>query len=206
MKLNGASIISVLTHPIWLPLVVASILWHYYPGLYPGVAHKDAVLWLIQIGVNTILFPLLVTVLIYKLGFAKNILLNTTQERLGPLMATTLFYFWNFYVFHKLHDAPMLLKGFLLGTFFTVSALFCLSIFVKVSMHMAAWAGVTTLALLAALSTSLPIHSFWAIGAAGISLMVAWARLAGKHHTTAELVLGTIVGGLAQGLVWVWYT
>jgi membrane-associated phospholipid phosphatase len=196
--------ISIVFHPVLIPMYVCLCMFNLCPQLFVNIDAKTIINWKLQLGFNTILYPVLVTVLMWKLGFAKDIFLRTTQERLGPLMASILFYFWNFYVFHKLTAAPILFKSFLLGTFFTISLLFFISIFVKISMHAAAMGGALMALILLALKT--PCVNWWpAIIAFICSLLVIIARLIFKDHTKAEIVLGYSVGIICQLLVWIFY-
>jgi hypothetical protein len=196
--------ISIVFHPVLIPMYVCLCMFNICPQLFANIDAKTITNWKLQLGFNTIMYPVLVTVLMWKLGFAKDIYLLTTQERLGPLMASTMFYFWNFYVFHKLTAAPFLFKSFLLGTFFTISILFFCSIFVKISMHAAAMGGALMALVLLAVQT--PCNNWWpAIIAAICSLLVINARLIFKDHTRAEIILGFSAGMLCQALVFLLY-
>jgi hypothetical protein len=199
-----AKLVAYIFHPILLPFLVCLLYMVLCPAFFINVPAKTLGLWKIQIFVNTIMFPLLVSFLIYKLGFAKSIFLQTSQERLGPLMATILFYFWNFYVFHKVTIAPVLMKSFLLGTFITVSFIFLSTIFVKVSMHAAGVCGaLMALILFYFNSTCLPVYVL--LIATLITAIVIASRLITKDHTKAELVLGGLIGLVSQLLIWFLY-
>ncbi len=175
------------------------------PALFISIDAKTIGLWKIQIGLNTILYPLLVTLLIWKLGFTKDMYMRTNQERLGPLMATILFYFWNFYVFHKSYsEAPILLKSFLLATFISVSILFLTTIFTKMSMHTTALAGAASALFLLAIKTPCANYIPFVIAIAAL-VKVIWARLYLKEHTIAEIVSGVVIGLVSQSIAWYFY-
>jgi hypothetical protein len=197
----AAKAISYLFHPIWMPFVVSMLLMYVCPAEWVAKP-REMLLWRIQLAVNTIGFPLFVIALMKGLGFIENFQMRETKERLGPMMAIMLFYFWNFYVFHKLTTSPEVFRTFLLSTFIAISALFMATIFVKVSMHMAGIVGAATILFVQTIkSDCLPLWiPIAAIAGAGL---VAWARLYLKEHTKAEIVLGSGIGVLSV-LVCVW--
>jgi hypothetical protein len=200
-----ATIISYIFHPVFIPFAVCMLMMMLCPALFSKVDAKVIGLWKIQIGLNTILYPLLVAFLLWRLGFTKNMYMRTNQERLGPLMASILFYFWNYYVFHKdQNNAPMLMKSFLLATFISVSLLFLTTIFTKMSMHVAAIAGACSALLLLAILS--PCASYMPFGISiGVLALVIWARLFLKEHTKAEVVSGLIIGIVSQVFAWYFY-
>ncbi|MCX8471867.1 MAG: hypothetical protein ORN55_08815 [Chitinophagaceae bacterium] len=202
---NIAKAISYILHPVFIPFIVCMTMMLCCPALFISIDAKTIGLWKIQIGLNTILYPLLVTLLIWKLGFTKDMYMRTNQERLGPLMATILFYFWNFYVFHKSYsEAPILLKSFLLATFISVSILFLTTIFTKMSMHTTALAGAASALFLLAIKT--PCANYIPFVLAIVALAkVIWARLYLKEHTIAEIVSGVAIGVVSQSIAWYFY-
>jgi membrane-associated phospholipid phosphatase len=199
-----AKVLSYITHPILLPTAFTFLYIAYCPQDFASIEPKQLLLLKLQTVFNTIMYPLVVVLLLWKLDFAKDIYLRTTRERLVPLMATILFYFWNFYALHKLSSAPLMLKSFLLGTFFVVSLLFFISIFAKVSMHTAGMAGFATmLSLLSLYCTCMPI--LFAIIAAVLLFAVAASRLILQEHTKAEVLLGALVGVVCHVAVYYLY-
>jgi nitrate reductase NapE component len=174
------------------------------PTPWQAHAAKTMGLWKIQLFLNTVFFPLLVVALMRGLGFIKNFYMRDTRERLGPMMAIMLFYFWNFWVFHKLTATPEVFRAFLLSTFVCISLLFLATIFVKVSLHTAGIVG-AAIAL-----------SFWSAKYdcnLTPALVVVWllafavpfARLQLAEHTKAELVLGALIGAFSTVLVMLVY-
>ena len=201
-----AQFFSYILHPVFVPFIICLVMMLVCPTLFAKVDAKIVGLWKIQIGLNTIMYPLLITFLLWRLGFAKDMYMRTNQERLAPLLGSILFYFWNYYVFQKdQNDAPMLMKSFLLGTFLSVSILFLTTIFTKMSMHTTAIAGACTGLLLMGWQSPCHIYNpFW------ISLVllaiVVWSRLYLKEHTVAEIVSGILIGLMGQMGAWYFYT
>jgi membrane-associated phospholipid phosphatase len=163
------------------------------PAFFNVVDVKTANLWKLQIALNTILFPTLVTFLLWRLGFADNMYLRTTKERYIPIIASNFFYFWSFYVLHKGDHVPDLLKLLLLSVFISSSLLLIATIFAKISMHATAWA--VAVAFLVIWAYHYDCHNIVIlITSLIIAIAVGFARLTHKDHTVAEVITGTIIG------------
>jgi hypothetical protein len=200
-----AQFFSYIFHPVFIPFVICLLMMVLCPTLFAKIDAKTLGLWKIQIGLNTILYPLLISFLLWRLGFAKDMYMRTNQERLGPLLGSILFYFWNYYVFHKdQNDAPMLMKSFLLGTFLSVSILFLTTIFTKMSMHTTAIAGACAALFLLAWQSPCNNYLPFGISAAALAIVV-WSRLFLKEHTLAEIVSGIAIGVVGQLGAWYFY-
>jgi membrane-associated phospholipid phosphatase len=153
---------------------------------------------------NTFLYSALVVVLLWKLDFAKNIYLRTQQERFVPLMASAIFYFWNFYVHHRNPASPKIYNEFLLSTFVLISVLFMLTIFYKISLHSTAISGALTFLIIAKFSNT--CISWPILGVAiVVATLVMLARLQLKEHTKFEVISGAIVGALVQLACYAFY-
>ncbi len=185
--------ISYVGHPLFVPFFTFLALKYACPVLFANVPHKTLIMWQMQIGLNTILFPALVVFLLWRLGFAENMYLRTTKERYVPIIASNFFYFWSFYVLHKQVASPPLLNLFLLCVFISSSLLLVATIFAKISMHATAWS--VTLAFFVIFALKSPCAS-WQLVFATIAIfaLVSMARLQLKEHTFAEIVTALIIG------------
>ncbi len=194
-----AKIISTLLHPVFIPAFVFAFLVFLSPDLFYGVTEKNKIWWLITVSYTTITFPLLTVFLLWKLKFIESIHMHHLKERYGPLIASMLFYFWIFWLFHKQFNAPLLIQSFLLGVFLTTVLVFMASIFFKISMHTAAWGGVIAFAILA---TFHAINYSVLLLIVGLLLagLVGSARLILKAHSNKQLYAGYLVGMAAQFL------
>jgi len=179
------------------------VLYALLPANFASMPKELAPRWLGIIGLLTIFFPLFTIVLMKALGFVESIQLKTSRDRIMPLMATMIFYFWVSHVFNHYAGAPLLLRALLLGSFYAIIAVFMCNIFVKISMHTAAAGGM--LALMTLLLFHSPTNVFAGLA---LSLVIAGiigtARMYLKEHTRAEIWLGYLVGFGAQMAAW-WY-
>jgi membrane-associated phospholipid phosphatase len=201
-----ATVLSFLFHPVFVPFAISMCMMVLCPAMFASVDAKTLGLWKIQIGLNTILYPLLVTFLLWRLKFIDNLYMRTNQERLGTLIACILFYFWNYYVFHKSYasEAPIVFKSFLLATFISVCILFLTTIFTKMSMHTTALSGACAGLFLFAIKSNCP--NWIPFSAACVALIsIIWSRLYLKEHTKAEVVSGIGIGIVSQAIGWWFY-
>lgn len=201
-----AMMASYVFHPVFMPTVMAIVLYRLSPASFAGYTPKmfTAVL-LLPIIINTLIFPLIGALLSKGVGFTESIHMKTTKDRIIPLLISMIFYFWAYHVFRSTRDfhVPEILLVLLLGSFWGVIAVFMVNIFLKISMHTAA-AG-SMLGILLVLMFSSPVNMilpfFIALLIAGI---IGTARLILNAHQRFELWLGYAVGILVQLAAW-WY-
>lgn len=196
-----ATTASYVFHPLLMPTVMALVLYRLSPTSFAGLPAGNFGKMMLPIIINTLFFPVVATLLLKAAGFLENLHMPDAKDRIIPLMASMIFYFWAYNVFKNI-DAPFILRVLLLGSFWGVIALFMINIFVKISMHTAAAGGM--LGIMVILLFSSPVNMvlpfFLALIISGI---IGTARLILKSHTPAEVWLGYIVGVLVQlGAFW----
>jgi hypothetical protein len=127
--------------------------------------------------------------------------MNDPKDRIIPLIATMIFYFWAQQVFSNLKETPEIIKIWMLGGFWGVIVLFMISIFFKVSMHAVASGGAIGIfiVLLLTSSANMMTATFVTLILAGI---VGTSRLALGAHKPSEVWLGYIVGIVVQLAAW----
>lgn len=160
---------------------------------------------------NTIFFPLFLTLLLYKLGFIKGVRLRDRKDRIVPLMGSMIFYFWIYQVFKNFgshnnlpDDALFIFKVFFLGNFFGVIGVFLINIFTKLSMHTAAAGGAIGILSILSFSGSLNILPvlLCAVLIAGI---IGTARILLHEHNQFQIWSGYVTGFAAMWLAyWIW--
>lgn len=198
-----ARVISIVFHPVFYPTVMSLVLYYLLPASFASLPKELAPRWLGVIALLTIFFPVITLVMMKALGFIQSIYLRTSRERIMPLVATMIFYFWVSHVFNNFPQVPILLRALLLGSFYAIIGVFMANIFVKISMHTAAAGGM--LALMSLLLFSSPANMFLPVS---LSLIIAGligtARMYLKEHRMAEIWLGYFVGFAAQMAAWLW--
>lgn len=197
-----ATFVSYVLHPVFMPLIMVYVIYLITPVSFVQYDKRDLVLVYIQIGMATIFFPLLVVLLLKGLGFISSIFMRNQKERIIPLLATMICYWWISHVFKNL-DAPLILQVLLRGAYWGMIILFVCSIFFKISMHTMAAGGMlgVLIVLLMISPVRMTIPLFLGIAIAGIS---GTARLLLGAHTQFEIWAGYVLGILAM-LAAYWY-
>lgn len=196
-----ATAISYVLHPVFLPILMTWVIYMITPMSFVQYEGKLSLLF-IQIGVATIFFPLLVVALLKGLGFISSIFMRTQKERIIPLLATMMCYWWISHVFKNL-DAPLVLQILLRGAYWSIIVLFLCSIFFKISMHTMAAGGMLGMLIVLMIVTpvSMIVPLVAGILIAGIS---GTARMLLGAHTQFEIWAGYILGILVM-LAAYWY-
>jgi hypothetical protein len=198
-----ASFISYLFHPIFMPALMALVIWRIQPAEFAGMTRNTLLLRFVTLVMLTVFFPLLVTVLGRALGFVQSIQMRVARDRVIPLIATMTFYFWLQQVFKHLPDVPKIIDILVLGAFWGIILLFICSIFFKVSMHTTAAGGaigIMTALLFLSPFNMLPAFFITII----IGGIVGTARLILREHTPFELWVGYAIGLAVQLGAWVY--
>lgn len=193
-----AKVISIIFHPLFIPVYVAAYLLFLHPFLFAGRPVADKIPTLASVFVNLCLLPAITVFLLWRLKFSSSILLNTQKERIIPLAAIMLFSFWCWYVYKNI-QAPQAFTNFLLGVFITIIAAWLANIYFKISLHALGTGGM----LYAVINTELSTYSgnalYMAI-AVLITGIVLTSRFIVSDHKQFEVYTGLIVGIFCQWL------
>jgi len=180
-----------------MPLVMATWLIFGFRLDYAEFTAEGRMRLLAAVGLNTIFFPLFTTFLLRKLGFMDSYQMHTARERIVPMLATMIFYFWAWNTFRNLEGIQPSLRNFMFGNFIGIIALFLLNIFMKVSLHAAAAGAMIGLVFMVMLqsATDLSPMLFLAIILGGV---MGTSRMILKAHYPLEIWLGYITGVLTM--------
>lgn len=191
-----ARIISYIFHPMFMPLVMAIVISYLNKSEFVAVTNAQRSSFVLNIILNTIFFPLITTLLLKALGFIESIQLKTNKERIIPLIATMIFYFWNYWSLKHI-NAPLSLRVLMLGAYWGVIAVFMANIFMKVSMHTAAAGGaigiVIVLMMIGNYNLLIPLLLTVLVGG-----IIGTARMVLQAHKPGEVWLGYLIGILVQ--------
>lgn len=196
-----ATFISYLFHPVFIPTLVVIALYFLVPVSFKGITPDTAKLRLITVVMLTAFFPLLSVFLMKALGFIKSIYMYDPKDRIIPLIAIMIFYFWSQQVFSNLKDTPVIIEIWMLGLFWGIITLFMISIFFKISMHTTAAGGMVGIMLVVLLTSPVNLMTafFASIILAGV---IGTARLLLGQHRPPEIWLGYIAGIVVQLAAW----
>lgn len=192
-----AKFISIIFHPLFIPVYVVWFLLYVQPYYYAGFSNWDKSKIFISAILMFTFFPLVTVGLLKALKFIDSIFLRTQKDRIIPYVACGIWYFWMWYVWHNLPDIPSVQVKFGFAVFFASSLGLLANISIKVSMHaMAAGVMLTfmlTLAFAGAFDSALYVAI--AILIAGLSCT---ARLIASDHSTIEIYVGLFIGIISQ--------
>ncbi|MCF6401987.1 phosphatase PAP2 family protein [Chitinophaga filiformis] len=196
-----AEVISYLSHPLFLPILVTVLLVNAMPEYFvlfkqESIRYPFDLLY-IRVLFTTLFLPLFVVALCKALGFVTSFQLRSQKDRIIPYVACTTFYFWTYFAFKRQGVAPPFFNAFFLGVFIAIVIGMVANTYVKISMHTIGWGGVIGFLLM--LMTGLNMNISLALMIAFlISGIVGTARLILGAHTPAEIYTGFILGILSQ--------
>ena len=198
-----AYIVSFVLHPIFIPAGMAFALYKLAPVSFAGITPPQFYKWLASIIINTLFFPLFTVLLLKGLGFVQSIHLRTPKERIIPLIATMIFYFWAAHIFNSLAKAPgnsqvppLILRVLMTGSYWSIIAMFVINIFFKISMHTTGMGGLIGILIVLMIVSPVNMVSLLFIALVIAGLAGTARMLLGMHRMWeiwAGYILGTIV-------------
>lgn len=192
-----AHVVSIVFHPLFIPVYIAAFVLFVHPLLFAGFDEGRKLRLLATVVVNLAFLPLVTVFLSWRLGFISGMYLTTQKERIIPLAAAMIFYFWCWYVLRTLTDVPVIFRDFLFGSFLTIIAAWLMNIVHKVSLHALAAGGMVAFSVI--LLVRIEGGSAWHIGVAVlVAGLIASARLILGSHRPFDVYAGLFVGGLCQ--------
>jgi hypothetical protein len=192
-------LVSVLFHPLFIPLYVCCFILYWHPLVFAGYSPYEKLRSLASVAVNLTLLPAFTVFLLWRLNFVSSIYLKTQKERIIPFAATMLFSFWCWNVFRNLPDYPEHFTNFLLGTFITIIAGWLANIYFKISMHGLA-AGSMAGFVIAVAITGEGSSGQYIATALLLAGSICTARLLVSDHHPFEVYAGLFLGAACQGL------
>lgn len=207
-----AQVISVVFHPLLILTYMLVLLLLVNPYLF-GVPHigeqKPLVLMMF---VSTFAIPMLAVVMMKALGLIDSLEMHDKSERIGPYIATGIFYMWMAFYCYRSPVIPTAYAIAMIGTTIALFTAFIINIFNKISIHATGMGGFLGMTLITTLLFSYDNFTL-DIGVLGsyqvtmswvllfviiMSGLVGTARLILKAHTHSQLLWGYGVGFLAQ--------
>jgi len=193
-----AHFFSFIFHPLFIPVIATWFLAFIQPGYFTGIPPQEKTMIVIRVAFNTIFFPAITVLLLKALGFIKSIFLKTQRERIVPYIASNVFYFWMFMVFHNQPEVPLILTSFIFGIFLTSSAGLLANIYFKISMHALGVGSLCGLMLIIVFSGfSYPVF-LTVMLVFIITGLVCSSRMMISDHKPVEIYSGIIIGILCQ--------
>lgn len=192
-----AKLISYIFHPLFVPVYVVSFLLYIQPYLYDGFSGWEKMKVFLQAFTSYTFFPLITVLLLRGVGFIDSIFLKTQRDRIIPLIAGMIYYFWAWYVRNNQKETPHVLVYFSLAVFIVSILALMANIYMKVSMHAMAMGVATTFLMLMSFSQDISFTVYVSL-ALIITGIVCTARLIVSDHTSREIYIGLFIGAISQ--------
>ncbi|HTE07959.1 MAG TPA: hypothetical protein VK628_04310, partial [Flavitalea sp.] len=93
-----AGLVSVVFHPLFIPIYISCFLLFLHPLLFAGYDLSSRLKLLGTVFVNLSLLPAITVFLCWRLKFISSLQMDTQRDRIIPLAAAMIFYFWGWFV------------------------------------------------------------------------------------------------------------
>jgi hypothetical protein len=201
MEERIAKMFTLIFHPLFVPFYMLLILLNVNTFFAIMIPVKAKLLLSGLVFLTTILLPLLIVFLLYRLKIVKSFHLESREERIYPLLAVAVFYYLTYYLL-KSFPISFIFSYYMLGsTFLTILAMI-ISFYRKISLHMIGIGGM--LGLLMGLSLNLSLDLTWFVVAAIILAgFLGFARIQSNSHKPSEIYSGFLVGAGVMFLLFI---
>ncbi|HZX61633.1 MAG TPA: hypothetical protein VFE66_00390 [Bacteroidales bacterium] len=201
MEERIAKMFTIVFHPLFVPFYMLLILLNVNTFFAMMIPIKAKLLLTGLVFLTTILLPLLIVFLLYRLKLVKSFYLESREERIYPLLAAAVFYYLTYYML-KSFPISFIFSYYMLGsTFLTILAMI-ISFYRKISLHMIGIGGMV--GLLMGLSPNLSLDLTWFVIAAIIlGGFLGFARIQSNSHKPSEIYSGFLVGAGVMFLLFI---
>ncbi|SDS20167.1 hypothetical protein [Gramella sp. MAR_2010_147] len=188
---------SYLFHPLWMPFLGSLFYFLFIPRYFPAEIVKAK---LMAIAIITIFIPVVFYFLLKNLGKAKNIFLESVNERRWPLFFFVLLSFMVLHQILNIYNYPGLFYYFV-GIMISAALSYSLTwLNLKTSLHMVGISGL--LMFIVGFCIYFHLYFIYTISFLMIATgLTASSRLYNKAHTSGELFLGFVIGVIPQLIV-----
>lgn len=186
--------ISFIFHPLFMPLLGVIFYFSKSPRFIP-----KEVIWakLVSLFILTIVLPVLLYFLLKTLGKVKSVYLETTTERIYPLLLNCIVIL---IVIQRILTPTQIIELYYFFIGILISTIVCLTLAIfkfKASIHMMAICGVFMFFIVLSIHFSININGTLALMSI-IMGAIATSRLHMKAHTYKELIMGVFIGIIPQ--------
>jgi hypothetical protein len=196
----GATVLSYVFHPLFIPVYISWFLVNYHPHLFASFTPTEKIITVIRFFIMYSFFPLVTVLLAKGLGFVQSVYLKTRKDRIIPYVACGIYYFWMWYTLRNDRDqldAPREVVMLAMAIWIASSLGLLANIIMKVSMHAISLGVMLTFMMLLALTQGIGFGIYISI-ALLITGLVCTARFIVSDHTQIEVYGGLAVGILSQ--------
>ncbi len=197
----AANVISYIFHPVFVPLYTVWFLVFILPYFFAGFSGLDKTKVLIQAFIMFTFFPVVTVLLLKGLKFISSLHLKTQKDRIIPLIACGIWYFWIWYVWRNLPDYPKPAVLFALAIWISVSLALLANIIMKISLHAISIAVVLTFIFLIGFSQAINFGFYISVTLL-VAGLVCTSRFIISDHSAKEVYGGLLLGVVSMLLAW----
>jgi hypothetical protein len=190
-----AKVISYLFHPLFIPVYLVLYTVYIHPYFFAGKLPFEKTVIVIRALIMYAFFPAITVFLLKGLKFIDSVYLETRKDRIIPLVACGIWYFWMWYVARGVDIYPGEMIALFLAIWLSSSFALLENIIMKVSLHAISMGVMLMFLVLLALNQSLNF-GFWLSAGLLITGLVCSSRFIVSDHTAKE-----VYGGLATGIL-----
>ena len=188
-----AKIISTIFHPVFVPLYIVLFMVYVHPWIFAGFSDLDKTRTVMMAALMFTFFPVVTVLLLKALKFINSFHLTTQKDRIIPLVACGVWYFWIWYVWRNLPEYPSAAIKLALAIWISASLGLMANIIMKVSLHAISMGVILAFIFLLAFSQPLNFGIY-----ISVSLLIAGAvctsRFIVSDHFPKEVYGGLFVG------------
>ena len=190
-----SKIISILLHPIFMPLITWILTLFFFPSIYFMISPYISFITQIII-LSTIIIPSMLILFLLKKKKITSLEMSNYKERPLPLILSALIIFLGYLFIHPFIIFSPILKAQLIGAIVIIIIAGFISIRWKISLHMLAIGGLTG----AITGSSFIIHegSQLILFLILISGFLGTSRLNEKAHNHAQIYTGFLIGFIIE--------
>ena len=203
---------SVVFHPLLMVTYMLLLLLLIDPYLFGTNTVSGGVRNVLMIFFSTFFIPLFSVLMMKALKLIPSLELEKSQDRIGPFIATGIFYLSSFYLIYRSPEMPIEFKSCFLGAVIGLFTAFFINLFSKISLHGIGVGGLLGMVLITMFRSdvsSFLIHSSF-FGMVEVSLftllavtimvsgIVGTSRLILNAHEPKDVYGGFMVGVMTQ--------
>ncbi len=188
-----AKIISYIFHPVFVPVYIVLFMVFLHPYMFVGLSAGDRSRVVIMAILMFAFFPIITVLLLKALDFIQSVFLSTQKDRIIPLVACGIWYFWIWYVWRNQAGYPAAAVQLTLAVWISVSLALLANIIMKISLHTISMGVMLTFIINLAFTEPLNYGLYLAI-ALFITGLVCTARFIASDHTPKEIYGGLVLG------------
>ena len=196
-----AKIISIIFHPLFIPIYLAFIIVEYNPNSFISLYGKHYITILSMVAILMVGYPLITILIMKGLGMIKNFNIRDVRERFIPMIAVATFYLWTYMMYrpnsNTIYDVGPLLSNMILGSVVAIFLAFFFNSFYKISLHAIAVGGMVSVIMNIMPNADYDMTLIF-IASIIVAGAVASARLYLKEHSQKEVLMGLLAGYFAQ--------